>query len=213
MRGFLLGLANGPACLTACVPVLVSLVLSEGKKASGSALLLASFLAGRLAGYLAFAVVAWGLGHLLSASLPGGSPWTHRIEAGSFVILGALLLAQGFGKPAAICAARVSGGLLQKLPAGGAPLLPAALGLLTGLNLCPPFLLAITEGALKGSLLGSLLFFLSFYLGTTVFFLPLPLLGALHRRPEVRTVGRITSVLLGGYYCVLGVIMLRSLLI
>ncbi len=212
MRGFLLGLANGSACLTACVPVLISLVLSEGRKMRESFVLLLSFLTGRLVGYLAFAVLAWAAGRILSASWPSGSSWGHRVEAGAFVILGALLVAQGLGKPTTLCAARISGGALKRLPAGGAPLMPAALGLLTGLNLCPPFLLAITEGASRGSLGGSVIFFLSFYLGTTIFFLPLPVLGAVHRRPEIRTVGRMTAVLLGGYYCVLGLVMLRSAL-
>jgi hypothetical protein len=86
--------------------------------------------------------------------------------------------------------------------------LPPLLGLLTGLNLCPPFLLAFTEAAATGTLAGSLLFFLAFYATTSLFFIPLPLLGTLGRFPVVRTVGRLAAGVVGVYYVYRGLTML-----
>ncbi len=206
MRGFLLGLSNSTVCLAACVPVLVSLTLSQARAAAGSAALLGSFLAGRLAGYLAFAVIAWSAGLLV----PAGWPGAHAVKGAAFLLLGVLLVLQGWRRGAGFCAARLSSGRVGRWAAGSPLLLPAALGVLTGVNLCPPFLLAFTEAAASRSLPASLLFFFTFFLGTSIFFLPFPLLGALHRRPEIATVGRITSVLVGLWYCVSGVLMLGS---
>jgi hypothetical protein len=212
MHGFLLGFSNGTACLASCVPVLVSLVLAEGKGTRASGSLLALFLGGRLAGYLVFAIIAWSAGRLL----PAPSAWTKAGEGAAFVLLGGFLAIQGFRRPIALCAARIPGSWPRR-PGGvdrsraGPPLLPVVFGLLTGINLCPPFLLALADAAAARAGLGeSVLFFLAFFCGTSLFFLPLPLLGGLHRRGEIRIVGRLVSVLLGLWYCRSGLFMLLS---
>ena len=55
VKGFLLGIASGGACLAYCAPVLVPYLLGEGKTLRGNAVLVGGFLGGRLIGYLAFA--------------------------------------------------------------------------------------------------------------------------------------------------------------
>ncbi len=52
----LLGLASGPACLASCGPVLVPSLAARGSGFGGTALVLGTFLSGRLVGYLAFSV-------------------------------------------------------------------------------------------------------------------------------------------------------------
>lgn len=61
-EAFLLGITSGPVCLASCSPVLLPVLAAEQKPARGTGILLTKFLAGRLAGYLAFACVAWLLG-------------------------------------------------------------------------------------------------------------------------------------------------------
>jgi sulfite exporter TauE/SafE len=86
-------------------------------------------------------------------------------------------------------------------------LLPLFLGLFTGLTLCPPFLLAIVNAAESGSILGSLLFFLLFFLGTAIYFIPLPFIGAFRRLRILQTVGKFAAGVMGVYYFYLGLIM------
>jgi hypothetical protein len=65
MQGFLLGLANGTTCLAFCAPVLVPLLLKEGKDVRQNLVTLLKFLGGRLGGYMLFGLLAWATGSLL----------------------------------------------------------------------------------------------------------------------------------------------------
>jgi sulfite exporter TauE/SafE len=85
---------------------------------------------------------------------------------------------------------------------------PLTLGLLTGLNLCPPFLLAFTSAVLEGNLWGSLVFFSAFFLGTSLYFVPIPLLGLVKRNGVVRNIGKMAAGVIGAYYLYLGIIIL-----
>ncbi len=84
------------------------------------------------------------------------------------------------------------------------------LGLATGLNLCPPFLLAVATAAEQATLLQSVLFFLTFFLGTSVFLIPAPFLGLLRGFPALQVVGKMAAGLIGAYYLYLGVTMLAG---
>jgi len=204
MRGFILGLTSGAFCLTACAPILVPYLLGEGKKIRADLGILCAFLVGRLIGYLAFGAVAWSAGALLH---PVMSRFAMLIGA-TYLLLGVLMVVYGITKPRTLCAASVAGRVFRWRALAQPPFLPAILGLLTGLNLCPPFLIAFTEAANGRTLAGSLLFFLAFFLGTSVFFVPFPVFGALRRYPAVQTVGRMTAVIVGVIYCGLGLRMI-----
>ncbi|HOB53664.1 MAG TPA: sulfite exporter TauE/SafE family protein [Acidobacteriota bacterium] len=204
-RGALLGLTNGAICLAACVPVLLPYLVGEGERLKRNAVVLAGFLGGRLVGYLAFGLLAWLFGLALPAALPGRLRWAGAI----YLVLGLLLAVYGFRPPRTEpCLLPAAEGPARRLAERRPALLPPLLGLLTGLNLCPPFLLAFTEAAGAGTLSGSLLFFLTFYAATSLFFVPLPLLGTLGRFPAVRTVGRLAAGVVGVYYVYRGLTML-----
>jgi hypothetical protein len=87
---------------------------------------------------------------------------------------------------------------------------PAALGLLTGLSLCPPFVIAAVRAAELGSAAAALRFFAVFFLGTSVWFVPLVSLGYVRRSQAVTTVARMTMVLIAIYYLCLGLAMLMG---
>jgi sulfite exporter TauE/SafE len=102
----LLGLASGPACLASCGPVLAPSLAARGTGLAGTARLLASFLSGRVAGYLVFSVLVW------SAGLTAPEAPRSRALVFGLVDLGmaAALVAYGFGTRhcAAHCAAQGS---------------------------------------------------------------------------------------------------------
>lgn len=200
MRGFLLGIANGTTCLAVCAPVLVPYLMGEARAAAADFRVLLVFLGGRLAGYLSFALLAWAVGALAQ---PRAASFGLLIAL-AYVVLGGLMVYYGLARPRIPCAGSAAARISRWSALAGSPLLPAVMGLLTGLNVCPPFLLAFTEAAAARTLAGSLLFFLTFFLGTSVFFVPLPLVGGLRRYPAVRTVGRLAAVLVGVYYFWMG---------
>lgn len=205
LQGFLLGLASGTTCLATCAPVLIPLLLGEGKQTRQNWALLGQFLGGRLVGYLLFALFAWASGQLVLAAAGGArSP----LFGAAYVLLAAALLVYGLGKWPTVCAGSLTGlrARLARWPA----LLPLGLGLLTGLNLCPPFLLAFTGAADGRSLLNSLAFFALFFVGTSLYFLPLPFVGLLRRFDVLRTVGRLAAVVVAVYYLFTGIIMIAG---
>lgn len=203
MQAFFLGIANGVTCLAFCAPVLIPIFMSGHQTPQKSWLLLAKFLFGRFLGYLVFGLLAWATNQLII--LVG---FYNALFFGSVYLgLAILMLINGI-----ISIKNVSNKLPnhtecqispRKLPAflkNSPQLLPIGLGLLTGLNLCPPFLMAFANATFTPSLLDSLFFFTLFFVGTSLFFLPVPFLGLLNRKVSIQTIGNFVSILIAFYY-------------
>jgi len=84
------------------------------------------------------------------------------------------------------------------------------LGFLTGINFCPPFLLAFSSSAHTNNLFQSILFFFLFFLGTSLFFLPTIFLGLLSFFSKLKTIGKMTAVVMSVYFFYRGIIMITG---
>jgi sulfite exporter TauE/SafE len=204
-EALVLGLASGPACIAACGPVLVPSLLTERAGIRPHVRYLSVFLTARLLGYMIFAVVAWELGALVS--LP---PAPRLLMIGVvYVLLAGVLLWYAYSARRS-CAQPCAESKLVKIAENrnhgitGA----ASLGLLTGLNLCPPFLVAGVRAAQLGSMAAALFFFIAFFLGTSIWFVPFISLGCIVRNQAVITVARMAMVLIALYYLSMGIAML-----
>jgi len=206
MEPLLLGLSNGTICLAYCAPVLVPFFLGEGAGTRRNIPLLLEFLLGRLIGYLVFAVLAWMLGLLLLPTLV----WHQVIFGGAYLLLAILLVVYGFSNLKSRCSWESAPGRLKTLLLRWPAAVPLALGLLTGLNLCPPFLLAMTRAAATPGILHSVRFFVLFFVGTSIYFLPIPLVGAFSSLKSLQVVGRLACGIMGVYYSYLGIVMLHG---
>jgi len=202
MQGFLLGLANGSSCLAFCAPALIPFFMHEGQGVRQNLVTLFKFLGGRMGGYLLIGLLAWGAGSLLS----GAAGYERLLIGIAYVGLAALLLVAVLRKkaPAGACAFEGARATLSRWPA----LLPVGMGFLAGLKICPPLLLAFTGAASAGSLAGSLVFFLAFFLGTSVYFIPIPFLGVFRRASALQIVGQFAAVIVALYYLFAGAILL-----
>ncbi len=197
-EAFLLGISSGPACLASCGPVLLPALAAERGSARRTGLVLAEFLAGRLAGYLAFAVLAWAVGLSLAAA-PSTRVWVFGFaNLGLAVLLGVYAFSLPKA-PSAPC-----GGLCGRYRG----VAPAAIGLVAGFNLCPPFLAAGVRAVEGSTLPGALLFFLLFFVGTSLWFVPSLSVGLLRRFEPVAVVARFVLFLLAAYYGYLAVVVL-----
>lgn len=209
MQGFFLGLANGGVCLAYCAPVLIPYVLGEAGTIKHNYALLARFLVGRLLAYLLVGLLAWALGGLLLSN----ASYQAVVIGLAYIVLALLMAFYSFYRPPETCA----GKLIRKQPTTfmyrWPGLVPVFLGLATGLNLCPPLLLAFTGAAAAGSLLKSLVLFLAFFAGTSLYFVPIPVLGALSRFEALRIVGRLACLIMALYYLYSGIITLGGGLI
>jgi hypothetical protein len=198
----LLGLASGPACLASCGPVLLPSLAAGGTGIGGTARTLGTFLSGRLAGYLGFSVLAWGAGLVAPTA-----PCQRTLLFGLIDLALAATLAV-YAQGTRRCAAAARPSRLVSIGERARPWAPPALGLLTGLSLCPPFLVAGARAAEMRSLPAAVAFFVVFFLGTAVWSLPLLFTGWLRWLPAVADVARIVLFLLAAWYAYLGIISL-----
>jgi hypothetical protein len=188
-----LGLASGPACLASCGPVLLPSLTVPQSGVRGTAGLLGFFLSGRLAGYLAFSVMAWALGMAVPQA-----PRFRELFFGS-INLGLSALLMGYAvrfRP--VCAA----GCGRSRP------FLVGLGLLTGVNICPPFLAAGARAAELRSLPSAVIFFVVFFAATAVWTAPLVASGWLRRFAAPAQVARIMLYVLAAFYAYRGVLLL-----
>ncbi|UCD53406.1 MAG: sulfite exporter TauE/SafE family protein [Phycisphaerales bacterium] len=199
-KGFLLGIANGAVCLGYCAPVLVPYLLGEGKSIRGNTVSVGSFLAGRLAGYMLFAVLAW----VTHFAVVDNLPYQRTIVGIVTIGLALSLVAYGFSTPTEKCTIASAGPVAKRLHLEHSVYLPMFLGFLTGLNICPPFLLAFADAAQLSHLWQSLLFFAAFFAGTSVYIVFLPLLSVFRRHTTLKTIGRLAAGVVGLAYLYYG---------
>ena len=206
LEALLLGLSVGLVCLASCGAVLVPWLVVQQRAFLSTAWLLGQVLAGRLAGYLLFACAAWIAGALL---LPGDVRTRVLVFGLVHLALATALLWYAFAgspvRPHGVAPSAHPGRLLS-LRRRVARLGPPALGFLTGVNFCPPFVVATVRAAELRSLPASLAFFTLFFLGTSVWFLPFLAAGAARRIPEAHFVARIAMGVVGAYYGYMGVV-------
>jgi sulfite exporter TauE/SafE len=206
-EALVLGLASGPACLASCGPVVVPSLLAERTGLRINVRYLSLFLTTRLVGYLLFATVAWEVGALVSPQ----APTRGLIFGGIHLSLGCVLLWYAYS----VGQACVHSGTGQQLITIGSPRghrIPgaAALGFLTGISLCPPFVAAGVRAAEASNLAAALLFFVVFFLGTSVWMVPFAGFGWVRRNEAVTTVARMAMALIALYYVLTGVAMLAG---
>ncbi len=201
-EALLLGLVSGPACIASCGPVLVPSLLAESSGLRLNLRYLAVFLCSRLIGYLLFAALAWELG--LFITLRG--PASALLFGLAHIALALVLVRYAYvvGRP---CAHAQAAPKLVTIGPATTDRMPglAVLGLLTGVSLCPPFVVAGVRAAQAANLVTAVLFFAVFFLGTSIWFVPFSGMGWIRRSEAVRTVARMAMVLIALYYLLVGV--------
>ncbi|OPY03376.1 MAG: hypothetical protein A4E61_01119 [Syntrophorhabdus sp. PtaB.Bin184] len=204
MQALLLGLSNGPVCFAYCAPVLIPYILGSqrGVRAAGASV--GHFLLGRLLGYLLFGFASWLMGRTIlhTVGFPG------FLLGAFYVILSVSLLLFSFRTCTPACASSGNcAGLFGRIKPSGV-FVPFWSGLSTSLSLCPPLLLTIAAGMAKTSAIENLLFFVLFFIGTSVFFIPLPFIGLTRAFAPLRTIGKMAAALMAVYYLYSGIILI-----
>ena len=210
-KALLLGFSTGLFCAGFCVPLVAPLLLSDdrglprlsaeenrgctrpdaNRSIRRSASRVGLFLAGRLVAYLLFGLVFGALGGALSRV------WAIKTVLLPLVyaILGVLMIVY------AVVQSFPHVGLCRAVsPRIRSGWYVALVGFLAGINLCPPFLLAVTTVMDIGGALQGVLFFFVFFLATSVYLLPLFFAGLVSRFASVRFAGRVAAVLAGVYF-------------
>jgi len=181
-----LGFSTGVSCLAICTPFYLPYLIAEQRKIKTNFLEFAELLLGRLLGYLLFGLVFGYLGKIINLG------WVSSL---STVSLGALslfiiLYSLNFFKIKHLSLACHWEKIKTVKP-------PFLIGLLTGVNVCPPFLLSLNYIFILGDVVKGLVYFLFFFLATSVFFIPLVFLGKLSYFKEFQFLARLTMLVVG----------------
>ena len=193
-RALTLGLSTGFFCLGTCAPVLMTLFASsEGSGLKSHARGLAVFLGGRLFGYCLFGATSYAAGQALGLF---SDTLTVLLPLGDVLLGGVMLVHATIHRLPHLISCRTSHRWFGKHN------LLFAAGFFTGINLCPPFLLAIAQAMRGGSLLQSVGFFVVFFLTTSIYLLPFVLSGLAARVSAMRAAAR-TACAIGGIWFVL----------
>ena len=196
IQALLLGLSTGLYCATACFTLLLSALFTRGagpwkSPAAG----IGQFLAGRLVAYALVGAVAGLAGRFMDGF--HGIP--SLVVSAVYVVTGVLMALQGLVEsfPHARACAAMSKGLRN-------PAYMLFLGFLTGVNICPPFVLAFSAAVDLGGVARSIVFFLIFFCATSIYMTPFLFSGFASRMASVRKAARIVSIAVGGYFALLG---------
>lgn len=196
-KAAVLGLSTGLFCVGFCVPLVGPVLLGRERTGVRDSLrALGLFLGGRLVAYLLFGIVFGLLGAVI-APVWQAKDW---LLPAVYALLGLLMIAYG------LVLSMPHIGLCRLLaPRVQSSWYLVALGFLAGLNLCPPFLLAVTTVIDVGGALRGAAFFFVFFLATSVYLVPLLFSGFAARLGAVRVAARAASVVAGAYFLFLGI--------
>lgn len=193
LEGLLLGLGIGGTCAAWCAPVLVPLLLAGGdEKPFHKARVFAEFLAGRLVAYLLVAMLAAYAGKSLGGLVPEKAKALLLILASLGLMAYSIwsLYQESRGCPASRLSRRFG--------------LPLAMGFVMGLNLCPPFAVAVVRAMEMANVARASLYFLFLFIGTSLFLLPLPLSAAFLKAGIFRRLGGYLGILAGLWFLIQG---------
>lgn len=191
VEAFALGLSAGVFCMGYCAPVLMGFLFSrEDQQGIGTVMALGLFLSGRLIAYLFFGMISYLTGEIFRGNL-----FFIRLFPFGEVLLGLLMLVYAIYK---IFPHRSFCGRILKWSESRWTLFAA--GGFTGMNLCPPFILAAGEAMNSGSLLNSVAFFFIFFISTSIYLIPFAFSGLVGRSERVRSASRIVCGLTGLWF-------------
>ena len=193
-----MGISTGGYCLGACAPVVIPYIMAEGettyKRLNWQII---QFLLGRFVAYILFAVIIGLVSHKIKEIL------TVRIAGISIIVTALILLIYAFIRnfpQLKFCERFTNKPIFRQMP--------FIFGFIIGMNICIPFLVAVTRVILLSNIFLAVIFFMSFFAGTSLFIFPLILLKPVLKHERVQSIGRLATVIAAVYFLIIGIISL-----
>ncbi len=194
-EGLTLGLSSGVCCVGSCLVFFAPYLLVEGRvKISENIKKILSFMLGRLIAYIAFALIMGFIGASYRNIFTVKFSYISLIAASLAMLI--YSLSHSF-KNSGFCAHFIKRFSLLRIP--------FFLGVFTGLNLCPPFLVGAARLWTMNNIIGGVILFIAFFLGTSIYILPLVFVSSLNKSERVRQAGLIAALLSGAWFLFVGI--------
>ena len=191
----ILGLSSGSACIATCGMVMFPYLMSGSAGVKKIALDLTLFLMTRFLVYFILATLSWYFGQALFSN-----PVVRNIVPGIlYMVFAVLLIWYSISKNSnPDCPAK----FLKTV--NNHRLVPILLGIVNSLGFCPALFIILTKGATQGTLIQSYVAFLAFFIGSSLWFLPLPLVGKIRKKEVLRNIGILATGLAGIIFMIKG---------
>jgi sulfite exporter TauE/SafE len=194
-ESLILGLSSGSACLATCGMVMFPYLMSGSAGVKRIALDLTLFLFTRFIVYFVLATLSWYFGQALFSN-----PVVRNILPGIlYIVFAVMLVWYTISKNRnPDCPAKIVKTINNRR------LVPILLGVVNSLGFCPALFIILTKGATQGTIVQSYLAFLAFFIGSSVWFLPLPLAGKIKKKEVLRNIGVLATGLAGIIFMIKG---------
>ncbi|MCX5716334.1 MAG: sulfite exporter TauE/SafE family protein [Candidatus Omnitrophica bacterium] len=149
---------------------------------------------GRLIAYIAFALVVGFIGSAYR------NIFTVRFSYVCLIITSLLMLIYTLGHNF-----RDPGSCALFIARFGLMRMPFFLGLFTGLNPCPPFLVGAARLWTLNNIPGGVILFIAFFFGTSVYVIPLALISYFNKSERIRQIGLMVAMLSGLWFLFVGI--------
>jgi len=191
----ILGLSSGSACLATCGMVMFPYLMAGSAGVKRIAIDLSLFLITRFAVYFVLATLSWYFGQALFSNTV-----VRNIVPGIlYIIFAVMLVWYSIGKNRKPdCPAKIV------KTVNNHRLVPILLGLVNSLGFCPALFIILTKGATQGTLVQSYIAFLAFFIGSSIWFLPLPLAGRIRKKEVLKNIGILATGLAGIIFMIKG---------
>jgi len=191
-EGFMLGIVTGTTCLATCTPVYLPYILNEERKLSKSLLVVTEISLGRFISYIAFGALAGYAGSSIANVNRSIFTAIAYILLSAYLVLSAVRTRQADKK----C----------HIPKAAAFTKNAfILGILTGINFCPSFLIALSRAVNLGGPVSGMSLFLGFFVGTTLYLIPIAFVGMLAKVKQMKTMAQVASIIIAVWFTYQGV--------
>lgn len=191
----ILGLSSGSACLATCGMVMFPYLMAGASGVKRIVLDLTLFLLTRFLVYFILATLSWYFGQAFFSN-----PFVRNIVPGIlYIVFAVMLVWYSISKNRnPDCPAKI----VQTV--NNHRLVPILLGIVNSLGFCPALFIILTKGATQSTLVQSYLAFLAFFIGSSVWFLPLPLAGKIRKKEVLINIGILATGLAGIIFMIKG---------
>jgi cytochrome c biogenesis protein CcdA len=191
----ILGLSSGSACLATCGMVMFPYLMAGSAGVKRIAIDLSLFLITRFVVYFLLATLSWYFGQTLFSN----RVVKNVVPGVLYIVFAVMLVWYSISKNRnADCPAKIVKTVHNH------KLVPILLGLVNSLGFCPALFIILTKGATQGTLIQSYFAFLAFFIGSSLWFLPLPLAGKLRKKEVLKNIGILATGLAGIIFMIKG---------
>jgi len=190
-KGFTLGLTLGTSCLITCSPIYLPYLISEDRKLSKGIYAVLEISAGRFFSYLVFGAIAGYTGSQIASIDRQLFTGIAYILLSIYLVLSVVRTRRNEKKCHVPKMAKFTRSAF-------------ALGILTGINFCPSFLITLSNAVDLGGVISGMLLFFGFFLGTSLYLIPLAFIGQLSKVNKMKMIAQIASIVVAVWFTYTG---------